>query len=1083
MAASMKLQWSGHGPGSSPSGRRVPDFPWMSKEPGLDDKLQHVLGPGSPKATEAGHSRFWTQSSFDHRDLSEETLAEGFKFQPREKPRPGQYSDIPRRATPATPAATLLSESLERKFTSPPKDKFTIPLPRASPLDLPELCLPSKPTDMSSGIPEMPEQPVLHTFSIHSGLSNVKELASPRSVSPKSAIETNDGAKLLSPPKHTASPELGRYQKYPSAAEHKMVLPTGNNTHLPSQRHVQTNSTGRNEQRHSPPSICGDLEVPTYRSYTKPQNHRYKDSLARPMPCASTKGRKQPPLASSNISKMRKARKEETLNHMSDYLNQFIAYNENELKMARSDLRRLSGDVQHQESELEKSRALLVEKDVKLSETEKLYKALLEEDTRNLEDKKSLNSELDTLRQQLSEEKKRSELLKEKHQESRSRLNDAIKEQQNLFSRSRDLCKETMDQLRKDKAAKTSASDAVEKALEVSQKKREEMKKCLEEYRLQADKDVQQKDQIIAILKEKLGHQEKLLAQEKLLDDALHAQTEEMRVARECIRTLEAKVEALMAHHTTQNEQRQLDTQQSTEMMDMLNKKLDTLINGGNFVVGNMLSRDDLAVELEAVEKSIVESFSPVVFSLESAQRDSSNVITQLESSVRQNLDEFRNEALQFAGRWEEKKQDNGTQIQDLLKHIQELGGGLKKTENICEHIGQRFDALVDTEQSQQHTTDAHIQGLTQRFLDRETKLDHMESRLEQMHQGFTTKIDTIISGALNTDKEATKLIRSAAAELRDVLERGFGQEKERISHLLAESENIAKAIAAHVAEQKESATTNHHKSDELQASLDIERGTIAQLTCKLQQFEHQVQENEGLHERWLKEIQDVEAVRAQLKAIQEQNSPAKDCEKKIDRLVEISEFIQSSTSYLATESEWIQQELAARAPEPTVEVDNNSSAFATGSSEAVENHPPAKDDGAFRKVTVHSPDPGESSPSPPPTVMQEQMRRRATTQLRSILKGQIQSSTPQVDQSKPLDLSTGSLGKAGSSSKQMVAEICSRMVRHDWSFPTVADFERDIQLASKKRESPQDNPITSQLDNPSSRDAKKSRILSYIGE
>lgn len=458
-------------------------------------------------------------------------------------------------------------------------------------------------------------------------------------------------------------------------------------------------------------------------------------------------------------------------------------------------------------------------------------------------------------------------------------------------------------------------------------------------------------------------------------------------------------------------------------------------------------------------------------------------MISQLESSVRQNLDEFRNEALRLAGRWEENKQVNGMQIHDLFKHFQELSGGLKKTENICEHIGQKFDALVDTEQSQQHTTDTHIQGLTQRLLDRETKLDNIESQLEQMHQGFTTKIDTIISRARNTDKEATKLIRSAATELRDVLERGFGQEKERISQLFVESESIAKAVAAHLAEQKESTTQTNHKSDELQASLEIERGTVAQLTGKLQEFEHQVQENEGLRERWLKEIQDVEAVRAQLKTIQEQNSPAMICEKKIDRLVEISEFIRSSTGYLATESEWIQQELVARAPEPTVEVDNNFSASATGSSGGVENQLAAKDDGAFRKVTVHSPDPGESSPSPPPTVMQEQKRRRETIQLRSILKGQIQSSALQVDQSKPSDLSNGSLGKTCSSSKQMVAEICSRMVRHDWSFPTVADFERDIQLASKKRESPQDNPIASQLDNPGPRDAKKSRILSYIGE
>ncbi|EHK44249.1 hypothetical protein TRIATDRAFT_37053, partial [Trichoderma atroviride IMI 206040] len=1062
IVAAMRLPGPGHGPGSSPSGRKSPGFTWMSKEPDLDGKLQRVPGPGSPKTTGDGHSKVWIQSSFEHREeFSEESLAKGFTFPPPEPHRPGQYSNFPRRVSPVTLATTLLAEPLEKKFTSPPKDKFPIPLPRASPLDLPELCLPSKPTDMSSGIPDIPARPLPVRCNIEessryltfSRSPYIEESAGPRSISPKSAKETNNGTRLLSPPEHTASPKLNHYQKLPSAAAHKMTLATEDNTYRPSQQHVETKSIGRNEQRHSPPSTCGDLELPTYRSYPKPQSHRHKDSLIRSIPCASTKGRKRPPrhrsssIASSNISKKRAARNFQTMTHVSEYLNQCLEMNNNEYVEARSEAQRLRGDIQHQETELEKSRALLDEKDAKLSETEKLYKELLEETTRTLGDNKSLNSELESLRQQLFEEKKRSELLKEKHQESRSRLNDAIKEQQDLFSRSRDLCKETMDQLRKDKATKTIASDAVDKALEASQKKRAEMKKCFEEYRLQADKDIQQKDQVITVLKEKLNHQERLLAEETQLANTLRAQTEEMGVARECVRAL------------------------------------DTLINGGNLVAGKMLSRDDLAVELDAVEKNIMESFSPVIFSLESGQRDSSNVITQLESSVQQNLDEFRNEAFQLARRWEENKQDNGVQIQDLFKQVQELGSGLKKTENICEHIGQKFDALVDHEQSQQHTTDTHLQGLTQRFLDREAKLDDMESRLQQMHQGFTTKIDTMISGALNADKEATKLIRSAATELRDVLERGFGQERERISQLFIESGNIAKAFAANVDEQKESATQNNHKSDELQATLEIERGAVAQLTRKLQEFEHQAQENEVLRDRWLKEIQSVEAVRAQLKTIQEQTSPAKVCEKKMDRLVEISEFIRSSTSYLATESEWIQQELVARAPEPTVEVDNDLSASSTGSSEGAENRPAAKDDGVFRKVTVYSPDPGESSPSPPPTVVQEQKRRRETTQLRSILKGQIQSSTLQVDQNKPPDLSNGSLGKAGSSSKQMVAEICSRMVQYDWSFPTVADFERDIQVAGKKRESPQDNLITSQLDNPSYRGSKKSRMMSFIAE
>jgi chromosome segregation ATPase len=173
-------------------------------------------------------------------------------------------------------------------------------------------------------------------------------------------------------------------------------------------------------------------------------------------------------------------------------MNQCFTVNNDEFAEARSEAERLRGDMQYQETEFQKSRTLLHEKDAKLSEAEKLYEALLEKDIRILGANESMTLELESLRQQLSEEKKRSDLLKEKHQESRSRLNDAIKEQQDLFLRSRDLCKEALDQLQKEKAAKTLASDAVDKALEASQKKRAEMKQCLEEYRLQADKDIQQ---------------------------------------------------------------------------------------------------------------------------------------------------------------------------------------------------------------------------------------------------------------------------------------------------------------------------------------------------------------------------------------------------------------------------------------------------------------------------------------------------------------------------------------------------------------------------------------------------------------
>lgn len=180
------------------------------------------------------------------------------------------------------------------------------------------------------------------------------------------------------------------------------------------------------------------------------------------------------------------------MQQVAQYWNECIQITDEETSEACREIQRLQDDIHHQEAELEKARELLNQKDTKLCDIEKLYKTLLEEDTRVVGDNKNLSSELTSLRQQLSEEKKRGEIVNDKHRAYRSKLNEAIKEQQDLFLRSRAFYQETMDQLRKDNASKTTASDVVDKALESSRKKREEMRKCMEEYRMQMEKDVKQ---------------------------------------------------------------------------------------------------------------------------------------------------------------------------------------------------------------------------------------------------------------------------------------------------------------------------------------------------------------------------------------------------------------------------------------------------------------------------------------------------------------------------------------------------------------------------------------------------------------
>lgn len=491
----------------------------------------------------------------------------------------------------------------------------------------------------------------------------------------------------------------------------------------------------------------------------------------------------------------------------------------------------------------------------------------------------------------------------------------------------------------------------------------------------------------------------------------------------------------------------------------------------------------------------------PAILSLENGQSDVANAISQLEASIGRDLDHFKGEAIQMMDVWEENKEGNNLQVQELLNRIQNLDSSLEKAKNSCEEMGHKFDVLAGSGQSNQRETNNRLQDLMQRFLAREVKLDDLECQLQQAHEGFTKKTEAMISGAMNDGKEATNLARSATTELRATIEQGLGQERERTTQLLQGNENIMKVLTAHIDEQKQLTTKTDHKSYELQATLESEREAAAQLTRNIQALEQKARETEELRNQWLKDVQMIDTVRSQLKAVEERIPQVENYDKKLDRIVEINRSIQSSASYLATEKEWVKLELAGTIPktaasEPVAycEITKTSAALSTESNGATENQSSAKEDVIGRKVTVHSPDPGEGSPSPPPTVMQEQKRRREITQLRSILKshglpGAVESGNMeghstrlQANHSNPSQSSNGSFHKSTSASaKEMVAEIRSRLLRHDWSFPTVADFERDIQLASKKRQTPQDEPASLESDGANHPDLKKLRTECYI--
>ncbi|KAL6892839.1 hypothetical protein HDV57DRAFT_200753 [Trichoderma longibrachiatum] len=1107
--------------GPSPGKGNI-DYKWPIKDKGIGDMLSLAPDPISPSAKEHG-TKDWAKGMFDDKnEISEALLSDGFIFPPRAPHRPGQFTNIPRPGLFKELLDPRPQETCHTPAGPSAKKNSGEQVARASPLDLPELCLPGKASNIDSAQRQKADaegskkHQLKSKFFTSSSETLSTDLPCPQTNSPKDAGQMAQVTKLLSPPKLTSSPTQRQHSSLLTTVHHKAAVSKPVDIGDVPQHRSHAKKMSSNPRRQSTPSVCGDLELPTYYSPAKVR-HRHKHHTNRPMIYGSTKGHEHPSrhrsssIASSNISKKRSRahnlhasptsqRKLLAMEQAAIHWNECVQISAEESSAARQEAQRLQEEIHQQESELEKARELLDQKDAKLSEIEKLYTTLLEEDARVVGDNKALNEELTTLRQQLSEMKKQRELVDDRHRACRDKLNEAIKEQQELFVRSRAFYEDMMDELRKENARKTVDSDAVEKALESSRRKRDEMKSCLEEYRMQMEEAIKQKNQAVSELQEKLALQEVLLAQEKLFANHTQTQTEEQSMAYQCVRTLEAKVDALMAHQAEQDEQRHSDAQQNTQLMKMLSLKLDSLIAGGNLVVSNMLSRDDLELKLAAAEKNILQRLSPAIHSLENGQVDVTTAVTQLGASIGRNLDVFKDEAIQLIDACKVSKEGGTHQVEEVLAYLQKLDHSLKKTENSCQELGQKFDVLSSIEQSNQRDTSSLLQDFMQQLLAREAKVDNLEHQILQAYEGFAGKIETMIAGAISDGEQTTKVVRDAAAELCATLEKGFGQERERTSQLLQGNEDIVKVLTSHIDEQKKLASQTDHDACELQATLESEREAAEQLRRQIQGLEQKAQETESLRNQWLKDVEIVDTVRSQLKAIGERIPQVQNYDKKLDRIVEISRSIQSSASYLATEREWVQTELEGImpkgvAPDPATSNEATETLLARSieAPEAIEKCV-VKEDITSRKVTVHSPDPGEGSPLPPPTVMQEQKRRREITQLRSILKthalpgaleaGDLEgpSARPQANYGKPSQSLSGSLNQpTAASAKDMVAEIRSRMLRHDWSFPTVADFERDIQLASKKRQAPRDNQVNLDAFEASNRDLKKARTETCI--
>ena len=136
---------------------------------------------------------------------------------------------------------------------------------------------------------------------------------------------------------------------------------------------------------------------------------------------------------------------------------------------------------------VKETNSVLEEKTNQFVEMEEKYQEIQKKDVNLLMENQQLTDQLQALRHEVSESESKESSLRINHLAFRQKLNQAITEQQELYKRSRELCTETIEDIKSRKPL--IETEAIQQALEASRAKREQLKSCVEELRMQVDND------------------------------------------------------------------------------------------------------------------------------------------------------------------------------------------------------------------------------------------------------------------------------------------------------------------------------------------------------------------------------------------------------------------------------------------------------------------------------------------------------------------------------------------------------------------------------------------------------------------
>jgi hypothetical protein len=355
----------------------------------------------------------------------------------------------------------------------------------------------------------------------------------------------------------------------------------------------------------------------------------------------------------------------------------------------------------------------------------------------------------------------------------------------------------------------------------------------------------------------------------------------------------------------------------------------------------------------------------------------------------------------------------------DSSKKLNAMQGEVNATRQLCEQIGNKMSAWLTEERNA---------ASEERDSFRRDVICHLIERVEDLRQivhgaGLTcsSNFDSF-SNALAVNGDDIKL---AIQQMADNFQSSMGQTLE-LHRGRAESNSTETQRALTGIEGQINTLTERLKDGEGKVSgqdtsseLTGQGEEVLSLRNQVLQLEKDALKTTDLQKRWHSDIQLVDSIKSDLKVIQHMPSQGKRYNKQLAEFAEFSSLLDSTLSYLIEQETWVKQQLGfgsheinantftplrnegQRQSSQITESNERKQTSATHDSEIVASPQSAEtsvtkdssSDSALRRVQVQSPT-EISSLSLPPSIEQEQRRRRVPGVVRPILKSNSLSSS-----------------------------------------------------------------------------------------